>query len=207
MIKIYHLSNCLTLGLREDFRDLNSLDIISSDEYLEPTNLAFFFAKSKNIAIIFESQAQLNTYLDILSKNFKLIRAGGGIVSNKQGDTLMIFRNGRWDLPKGKMEQNESIETCALREVEEECGIDSGLTLGQFIHDSYHIYSINHEMVLKRTSWYEMTLDQECSFTPQTIEGITRVKWVAPKELVCYMAETYPTIQDVLMARFNKHNQ
>ena len=62
--------------------------------------------------------------------NYMLIEAAGGLVYNAKDQLLMIFRNGKWDLPKGKLEVGENIEQCAMREVEEECGI-SGLTITQ----------------------------------------------------------------------------
>ena len=68
-----------------------------------------------------------------------MVEAAGGLVFNKDGDILMIFRNGKWDLPKGKLEIGESIEECAIREVEEECGI-SGLIIEKKIKDTYNIY-------------------------------------------------------------------
>src|SRR5690606_25043669 len=58
-----------------------------------------------------------------LSSAGKWIHAAGGVVFNSAGDLLMIHRLGRWDLPKGKCEHNESVNESAIREVQEECGI------------------------------------------------------------------------------------
>lgn len=203
MIKIYYLNNVLSLSLRGEIRDNQGWYISPdslSDTPFERTNLAHFFAKSKQVAIIFDTQAELDLCFETVIAEFRVIDAGGGLVSTASGDTLMIFRNGRWDLPKGKHEKGESIEQCAVREVGEECGIE-GLELGELIHRTYHIYSLEGELVIKRTWWFQMYHSGQGELNPQQIEGITKVKWVDKNSLVCYVAETYPTIQDVFMAK------
>ena len=71
-----------------------------------------------------------------------MIFASGGVVFNNE-KLLMIYRNSLWDLPKGKMELNESELECALREVEEECGIDN-LRVIKFLKYTYHTVSYTH---------------------------------------------------------------
>lgn len=206
MIKIYYLNNVLSLSLRGEIRDNQGWDILPRgpvDTPFERTNLAQFFAKSKQVAIIFDTQPELDRYFERVISDFRVIDAGGGLVCTPSGDTLMIFRNGRWDLPKGKHEPGESIEQCAVREVSEECGIDR-LELGALIHKTYHIYSLEGQMVVKRTWWFQMHHSGEGALNPQQIEGITKVKWVEKNSLVCYVAETYPTIQDVFMAKLSQ---
>lgn len=203
MIKIYYLNNVVSLSLRGEIRDNQGWDILSGGLDATPferTNLAHFFAKSKQVAIIFDTQPSLDSCFERLIAGFRLIEAGGGLVSTTSGDTLMIFRNGRWDLPKGKHEKGESIEQCAIREVSEECGIED-LQMGPLIHKTYHIYSLDGELVIKQTWWFQMYHSGCGDLNPQQVEGITKVKWVDAKSLVCYVAETYPTIQDVFMAK------
>lgn len=129
----------------------------------------------------------------------RMIEAGGGMTLNDRGEILMIFRNGRWDLPKGKMEKQERIEGCAAREVEEECGL-SGITCGEFLTHSYHAYRIDGEWVLKRTTWFSMRYHGGQEPTPQAQEGITFAGWVSPQELPEKMQNSYFTIMDVLRA-------
>ena len=112
---------------------------------------------------------------------------------------LLIFRNGRWDLPKGKLEPGERIEDCAVREVGEECGL-SGLQLGAFVAHTYHCYRMHGEWVLKRTSWYRMRYGGSQRPQPQTVEGITEAVWVPQAELTPKLENTYFTIRDVLTA-------
>lgn len=110
-------------------------------------------------------------------KLFRIIEAAGGIVSNPDGDILFIKRLGKWDLPKGKMEKGESREESAVREIEEETGLQN-VELLSFINTTYHIYiERNGDKVLKCTHWFEMNFDGEDTSKPQIEEGITEVAW------------------------------
>lgn len=110
-------------------------------------------------------------------KLFRIIEAAGGIVSNPDGDILFIKRLGKWDLPKGKMEKGESREESAVREIEEETGLQN-VELLRFINTTYHIYiERNGDKVLKCTHWFEMNFDGEDTSKPQIEEGITEVAW------------------------------
>ena len=128
---------------------------------------------------------------------FQQINAGGGIVRNSKGETLMILRHGIWDLPKGKQEPGESIEECALREVEEETGL-KGLTLGELHSITHHTYKVFGTPVLKHTYWFDMTYAGDATPTPQQEEDITRVEWVSDQDLPAHLATTYPSILDAL---------
>jgi len=125
-------------------------------------------------------------------KHFKIIEAAGGIVENETGEILFILRNGIWDLPKGKIEKNESKEEAGLREVEEECGFTL-LDLGHFIGTTYHVYDENEVQVLKISYWFSMTSDQK-DLKPQLEEGITALKWAKKEELNFVYNNTYPNI-------------
>ncbi len=128
---------------------------------------------------------------------FKVIHAGGGLVKNQRNEYLFIYRNEKWDLPKGKLERDETIEQCALREVEEECGIHD-LTLGEKIKNTYHIYQHKDEKVLKFTHWYKMNYRGNETLIPQLEEGITQVKWVSPTEFDLIRKNTYKNIMEVM---------
>ncbi|MEF9950565.1 MAG: NUDIX domain-containing protein [Mucinivorans sp.] len=122
------------------------------------------------------------------------IKAGGGVVINPKGEILMIFRRGHWDLPKGKLEEGESIECCALREVEEECGIGD-LILGRFICITEHNYTEHGCDLIKQTHWFAM--QGEGLLTPQLSEDITRACWVDPAEVPVFLEQSYPSIAEV----------
>ena len=106
--------------------------------------------------------------------HFHEIPAGGGLVRNKEGKYLLIYRHRLWDLPKGKQEPDEKIEDCALREVEEETGLHN-LRLGERICITHHTYQVFGEKILKHTYWYRMFDDAEENLLPQEEEDITKV--------------------------------
>lgn len=127
------------------------------------------------------------------------IIAAGGIVINPNKEILWIFRRGFWDLPKGKLDPNESIEACAIREVMEETGI-SNLVLGDLIlttNHQYHDTYLNTE-VEKTTYWYQMTTDTIQEGVPQTEEDIEAIAWVKKADLAPYLAKTYENINQVM---------
>ena len=129
-------------------------------------------------------------------ENYKMIYASGGVVFNNN-KLLMIYRNGFWDLPKGKMEINESELECAVREVEEECGIDK-LNVIKFLKYTYHTYVDDDQPILKKTSWYLMSSDFNKKLTPQKSEGISKVTWVNKNEIPSNLDNSFENIKDLL---------
>lgn len=134
--------------------------------------------------------------LEAIAKGFTTIHAGGGVVTNPAGEFLMIYRNLIWDLPKGKLEDGEKIDECALREVKEETGIDN-LTLVEPICITMHTYHLNNEAILKKTHWYKMLCNSDIEPTPQIEENITKVAWIQERELPQYLENTFPSIIEV----------
>lgn len=131
--------------------------------------------------------------------NFPVIRAAGGIVrkSDEKGSLLMIFRLGKWDLPKGKIDEGEDSAIAAVREVSEECGI-SDLKITGNAPDTFHIYKIKDTPVLKITNWYHMISSDLRNPEPQTAEGITDVKWVDLKEIPPLLPLSYKSIGELI---------
>ncbi|MBE9490133.1 MAG: NUDIX domain-containing protein, partial [Bacteroidetes bacterium] len=129
-------------------------------------------------------------------KNFKVIEAAGGVVQNDEKAVLFIFRNKKWDLPKGKVEKDESIQETALREVEEECGVFD-LKLGDFITKTYHIYEYKKQQILKISHWYKMKSSTK-SLKPQIEEDITEVVWKNDNQIQLALKNTYPNIKLLL---------
>ncbi|GEC79188.1 NUDIX hydrolase [Flavobacterium aquatile] len=121
-------------------------------------------------------------------------KAGGGLVYNKNGDVLFIFRNGKWDLPKGGTEKGEEIEDTSLREVEEETGV-TGLKISRKLQKTYHVFKRNGKYRLKITHWFEMTTDFEGTPIPQENEGIEKVAWLNPSEIKQALNNSYENIK------------
>jgi len=130
-------------------------------------------------------------------KHFELIEAAGGIVQNEKKEMLFIFRLGKWDLPKGKVEKGENFEQCATREVEEETGI-TGLKLKNKMGETYHTYNAFGKHFLKISHWYYMTCSSKQKLVPQTEENITEIKWVKTKDIKEPISNTYASIKDIL---------
>jgi 8-oxo-dGTP pyrophosphatase MutT (NUDIX family) len=152
---------------------------------------------AKNQNVVYRSSKVDKTFKAIF-KGYKKINAAGGIVE-KDGNYLVIKRNGVWDLPKGKVELEEEIELAAIREVEEECGITSPVIVDELIL-SYHTYIMKRKNILKTTYWYYMKYEGDEKLVPQTEEGIEEVKWVTLDELIALKSEIYHSLIQVIEA-------
>ena len=135
-------------------------------------------------------------------KQFEIIEAAGGIVQNDDKAILFIFRRGKWDLPKGKLEKGETIEFCAEREIEEETGLKQ-LTLHKKVGETYHIYNENGKDILKISHWFYFTSAGTKKTVPQVEEDIEEVKWVSTRNIKEPMANTYKNIKDILTVFFD----
>ena len=129
----------------------------------------------------------------------RVIEAAGGLVRNDAGDVLMIRRLGKWDLPKGKREEWETMAGCAVREVAEECGLE-GMKSDGFLADTYHAYWIGAHPVLKRTSWFAMRYWGDREPVPQAEENIESAVWVKPAGIPEKLRDSYETVRDVFRA-------
>jgi ADP-ribose pyrophosphatase YjhB (NUDIX family) len=167
------------------------------------TNIPIKKAKLKRLIRQIESGelVYLNLYhkkehklLKHLKKKLKVITAGGGLVYNSNKEILFIYRNKKWDLPKGKAEKGESIETTALREVEEETRVE-GLEIVSFLQTTYHIINRNNKYKLKETFWFEMKTDFEGELIPEISEGIKKAKWKNFEQTQKALKKSYANIK------------
>jgi 8-oxo-dGTP pyrophosphatase MutT (NUDIX family) len=136
-------------------------------------------------------------------KKFEIIQAGGGLVQNENDKVLLIHRRGKWDLPKGKLDKGETIEACAIREVEEETGLRN-ITLISPLMITYHTYYEGTRHILKESHWYNMQVSGHQKLIPQTEEDIHAIKWVFKTDLAPYEADSFPSVADVLQTCFSK---
>lgn len=135
----------------------------------------------------------LNSGWNYFLSQIEVVPAAGGLVQNARNESLFIYRNNIWDLPKGKIEEGESIETAAIREVEEECGIFN-LKLVKQLTTTYHIYYQKGDK-LKLTYWFLMTSDYEKPLIPQIEEGITEVGFKNNDEIAAILPKSYANIK------------
>lgn len=132
-----------------------------------------------------------------LKRQIKVIEAGGGLVHTDENTILMIFRKGKWDLPKGKRDEGETIAETGLREVQEETGL-SALQLEKPLAITYHTYYQKDELILKESHWFLMKITAQQTLIPQLEEDIEKCEWVNIGALADYLKNTHPSIIDVV---------
>ena len=172
---------------------IDSVDIIRVLQLLKKN-------KYKSVRLVGSNEDDL---LESFLKLLPNVIAGGGKVYNSKGHILFIFRNGKWDLPKGKIEKGEQIKETALREVEEECGI-SKLILGEFLITTHHIFFHNNKNKLKETHWFEMETKSNEVLIPQLDEGISIAMFKNKKETVKALENSYGNIRLVFEKYYQK---
>ncbi len=149
------------------------------------------------LKIYFDDKQRLVEENNVLLEKYKMIRAAGGLVVDDEGKILMIFRRGKWDLPKGKFEDGETLEECAKREVIEETGLAT-LDLKTPLLVTYHTYAEKKGLYLKETHWFLFEAPGKQELVPQTEEDISKIDWVNPADIKDYISNTYGLIKDVL---------
>lgn len=127
----------------------------------------------------------------------KKIIAAGGLVTNDNGDLLMIYRRDKWDLPKGKLDEGETIAACAVREVEEETGLRQ-VILGESLGITLHTYVEYGVEIQKETHWYKMQAPGIQGLVPQTEEDITKIEWSNKAAVNDHLQNTYANIADII---------
>jgi len=138
---------------------------------------------------------------DKFFQHFTMMVAAGGIVENEEGKFLFIFRRGHWDLPKGKLDEGETTEECAKREIEEETGI-AGLKTNKLIGSTFHVYHEKQKQILKETIWYHFKYRGTDELIPQQEEDIDEARWVAQKDVSGLLSQSYASIRE-LFSRFS----
>lgn len=185
---------------------VNELPLILTNKLSETANGAYFLLNKDSIQIAIKSlrKNKLNeayiyhpNHEEILKKFAKeipLIVAAGGVVTNDEGKVLFIYRNDKWDLPKGKVDKGESIEDCALREVMEETGVKN-LRIENFLRTTYHVFKNNGINTLKQVHWYAMRTDFKGKLKPEKKEGIIKAKWKGPQKIQEALQNSYVNIK------------
>ena len=186
----------------------NQKPIILTTTFQEqtPDSPLFFlkFTNKKNIVAALRSKKVKQLYLyhakeekmwALFYEIFKVIEAAGGIVRQRSsGKYLFIYRNDKWDLPKGRIEEDEAVRTAAMREVEEETGV-TDLAITAALPTTLHLFHRNGKYRLKKTYWYAMETDFDEALIPQEEEGIQKVEWVAKEEVPNLYSNIYANIR------------
>jgi len=185
---------------------VNDKPLFLTNEIVKETDFQLFLLESVDIhqliVKMFQNKIQ-KAYLyypdekeimKMLKEKIPVNKAGGGLVYNKKREVLFIFRNGKWDLPKGGIEKGEEIEETAIREVEEETGV-TGLKISKKLQKTYHVFIRNGKYKLKIVHWFEMETDFEGTPSPQEDEGIEKVAWLNPEEIQDALQNSYENIK------------
>ena len=192
MYKVFVNDKPITLTTKveqeTDFKNylLNTVHIGKVIKDLNTTSL-------KEVRLIHKDEDKL---LKKFLKKLPNVVAGGGKVFNDHGDILFIYRNDKWDLPKGKIETHESIQRGAMREVEEETGV-SGLAIKKSLNTTYHIFKRNGRYKIKITYWFEMYTSFHGVLFPELNEGITKAKWLGKKKVDKALKNSYANIREL----------
>jgi len=155
------------------------------------------FMLNKSLQKLFLITTEPKSLFNAFRKDYKIVEAAGGLVKDKDNRILFIFRRGKWDLPKGKIEKDERKQHAAMREVIEETGLDT-LKIVRRLDKTYHIYTEKNIHILKKTYWYEMVAIKAGPLHPQTEEDITDIRWVEPDNLNEVLSNTYPLVAELV---------
>lgn len=207
MYRIYLEKRCIIIcpPYEQALTDPNAIQYCPGDS-MDMHSLAEMFETSESLLRIYIPTDDVEqTYRRICSE-FKEVNAGGGLVSNRRGDFLLIRRNGLWDLPKGHQENGEDIRTTALREVQEETGI-MNIELRDLICITDHCYRRDGIWHLKHTWWFDMLYTDPLDLTPQKEEDISKAAWVAKSSLSSFLTTTYPSIAEVFRAAESRRHE
>lgn len=197
MHKIYFEKRCIIIcdPSEEALSDPNSVEF-HPGERIDVHALVRMFEVQDTLSRIYIPTTDIEQTYRRICGEFREVNAAGGLVSNRRGDYLLISRSGLWDLPKGHQEPGEDIEVTALREVQEETGVNE-LQLRRLICITDHVYLRGGIWHLKHTWWYDMLYTNPTDLTPQREEDISKAAWVAKSSLPPFLKNTFPSIVEV----------
>lgn len=168
----------------------------SSKKVIKEAYYKFINTPSDQILILYNKENEKRLLEEFISL-FWYVEAAGGMVCNNQGEYLFIHRFGKWDLPKGKIEKNETKPAAAIREVQEETGLIEVSIINE-LPSTFHIFDYKGKKVLKRTYWYTMQYSGNAEPKPQTEEEITAALWFSPDKINEIYKNTYASLRALL---------
>ncbi len=185
---------------------VNERPLILTDKIVKPGDGEYFMMNGDQVLSAVEALRKKKlprAYLyhpnreEILNKftrHIPRVVAAGGVVTNREGKVLFIYRNDKWDLPKGVCKKKEALEDCAIREVEEETGVQN-LKIENFLRTTYHIFKRNGKLRLKEVHWYAMKTNFDGKLVGEESEGIEKVKWKGPRKIRKALENSYINIR------------
>ena len=200
MYIIIHEQKSQTILIDQEEVDLEKFRVDNfSFEILSEENANFDLSKPNAVKVI--SGNTVDQLFRKFISNKIIIEAAGGMILDPQNRLLMIFRRGNWDLPKGKLDEGESIKECAIREVTEETGLHS-ILITNTLQITYHTYMLGSQLILKPSHWFEMKFTGSETPIPQTEEDITEIRWVDKDEAFRLLDMMFPSIREIVMKYF-----
>ena len=166
-------------------------------KYSSVTQIIKALKSSKN-SKVFLYHKDMDKLWKGFKKKFPIVEAAGGLVKRTDNKLLFIFRNNKWDLPKGGVEKKELIIDAAKREVTEETGV-TDIIVEKRISETYHIFKKGKRFRLKKTYWFKMSTTYMGKTNPQTEEGIEKTKWVYNKNIQDILNDAFENIRIIVL--------
>ena len=195
MYKVFFNQKPLILTNKiQNFSDTEPLLFI---KYTSVTQIIKALKSSKN-SRVFLYHKDMDKLWKGFKKKFPIVEAAGGLVKRTDNKLLFIFRNDKWDLPKGGVEKKELIIDAAKREVTEETGV-TDIIVEKRISETYHIFKKGKRFRLKKTYWFKMSTTYMGKTKPQTEEGIEKTKWVSYKNIEDILNDAFENIRIIVL--------
>jgi 8-oxo-dGTP pyrophosphatase MutT (NUDIX family) len=202
MYKVFLNDRLIKIGAPENIT-INKPCVYFSDQVgTEEVYNWFISFVDSDLKGVYLFHTDTENFFKLFQSAFFVIHAAGGVVLS-DNRLLFIFRNGKWDLPKGKTEQGETPAKAAIREVREETGIQVQ-NIEKQLHSTFHIYKSEYretkgQWIFKETFWFEMICGEKGAVVPQLEEGITQVRWMRRNDLDDVLANTYENLKQVIL--------
>ncbi|MDD3281681.1 MAG: NUDIX domain-containing protein [Bacteroidales bacterium] len=186
-----------------DKNEINNLvstgKIIYEDRLCLDTLVEKFLHRQENVQVYVAAEKEANLFKK-LTAYFCYQKTAGGVVTNTEGNILVMLRYDNYDFPKGHIEEGESMEEAALREVREETNVKD-LLLGEKIGISYHVFYARERYYLKENHWFKMISRGNETLIPQREEHIDALSWCSPEEIKNKLSKFYPSLQEMILTK------
>ena len=195
MYKVFF--NQKPLILTNEIQDFSNNEPLLFIKYTSVAQIIKALKSSKNRKV-FIYHKDIDKLWKSFKKKFPIVEAAGGLVERTDNKLLFIFRNNKWDLPKGGVEKKELIIEAAQREVVEETGV-SDLIVQKQLSETFHIFKKGKRFRLKKTYWFKMSTSYMGKTKPQTEEGIKKTEWVSKEKIDEILNDAFENIRIIVL--------